>query len=203
LQVEQAGLIGTSMGGLMAMIMAAMQPARVSAMVLNDIGPKIEPKGLARIQGYVGPADDAANWSEAAERCATINGSAFPDYRDADWHAFARRTCAEGPDGRIRFAYDPAIALSTAGDEPATVPPDLWPLWDALSAVPVLVVRGGASDLLSSATVMAMQQRHAGPFASVEVPGRGHAPMLDEPAALTAIDTFLQEHVDDGRISRQ
>lgn len=203
LGVARAGLVGTSMGGLVAMIMAALQPARVRAMVLNDVGPQIEAEGLARIQSYVGPSGDAEDWEEAARRCAAINGSAFPEYSDADWQAFARRTCIQGDDGRIRFAYDPAIAASIAGQEPTTVPPDLWPLWDALSAHPVMVVRGGASDLLSGATVGQMQRRHAGPFNAVEVPGRGHAPMLDEEVAITAIDAFLQEYVDDGpRIAR-
>lgn len=203
LGVDQAGLIGTSMGGLMAMIMGALQPSRVRAMVLNDIGPKIEATGLTRIQGYVGPSGDAADWKEAATRCAAINGSALPDYQEADWLAFARRTCVEEADGRIRFAYDPAIAASTAGDEPATVPPDLWPLWHALSAVPVLVLRGDASDLLSADTVSEMERRHVGPFRAVEVPGRGHAPMLDEEVATAAIDTFLQEFVDDGCNNRR
>jgi pimeloyl-ACP methyl ester carboxylesterase len=202
LRLERVGLIGTSMGGLMAMIMAALQPARVSAMVLNDIGPKIEAEGMMRIQGYVGPSGDAADWNEAATRCAAINASAFPDYQEADWQAFARRTCTQGADGRIRFAYDPAIAASTAGTDPPTVPPDLWSLWDALSGVPTLVLRGASSDLLSADTVAEMRQRYAGPFAAVEVPGRGHAPILDEPAAIVAIDTFLQEYVDDGRKPR-
>jgi pimeloyl-ACP methyl ester carboxylesterase len=202
LGVERAGLIGTSMGGLMAMIMAALQPARVSAMVLNDIGPQIEAQGLARIQGYVGPSTDVADWSEAATRCAAINASAFPDYQDADWQAFARRICVQDSGGRIRFAYDPAIAASTAGTNPTTIPPDLWPLWDALGAVPTLVLRGASSDLLSADTVATMRQRHAGPFAAVEVPGRGHAPILDEPAAIVAINTVLQEYVDDGRKPR-
>ncbi|RZK00426.1 MAG: alpha/beta hydrolase [Novosphingobium sp.] len=195
LGIASAGLIGTSMGGLMAMIMAATQPARVPAMVLNDVGPRIEAAGLARIQGYVGPTGDAAGWAEAAARCAAINGAAFPDFAEADWLAFARRTCAEMPEGRLRLAYDPAIAASVKGDNPATVPPDLWPLWDMLAALPVLVIRGALSDLLSAETVAEMGDRHAGPFAAVSVPKRGHAPMLDEPAALAAITRFLEEHL--------
>lgn len=195
LAIERAGLIGTSMGGLMAMIMAATQPARASALVLNDVGPRIEAAGLARIQGYVGPSGDAADWDEAAARCAAINAQVFPDYGPADWRAFARRTWRETAEGAIRLAYDPAIAASVDGDEPATVPPDLWPLWDMLSAVPVLVLRGALSDLLSAETVAEMGRRHAGAFAAVEVPGRGHAPMLDEAAATAAIDTFLAEHL--------
>jgi len=195
LGIASAGLIGTSMGGLMAMIMAATQPARVPAMVLNDVGPRIEAAGLARIQGYVGPSGDAADWAEAAARCAAINGAAFPDFAEADWLAFARRTCAATPEGRLRLAYDPAIAASVKGDSPATVPPDLWPLWDMLAALPVLVIRGALSDLLSAETVAEMGDRHAGPFAAVSVPKRGHAPMLDEPAALAAITRFLEEHL--------
>ncbi|MFA7596399.1 MAG: alpha/beta hydrolase, partial [Novosphingobium sp.] len=194
LGIARAGLIGTSMGGLVAMTMAALQPARVSALVLNDIGPRIEAVGLARIQGYVGPSGDATDWDEAATRCAAINGPAFPDYGASDWLAFARRTCYETPEGSVRSAYDPAIAASVGGNDPATVPPDLWPLWDMLSAIPVLVMRGAASDLLSAATVAQMRDRHSGAFAALEVAGRGHAPMLDEDVAVAAIDAFLREH---------
>lgn len=195
LGIEQAGLIGTSMGGLIAMIMAALQPVRIGAMVLNDVGPQIEAAGLARIQSYVGPSGDAADWTEAAARCAAINASAFPDYGAAEWLAFARRTWRETAEGRLCLAYDPAIAASIAGDEPATVPSDLWPLWDMLSAMPTLVLRGASSDLLSAETVAEMRRRHAGAFAAAEVPGRGHAPMLDESAATAAIDAFLREHL--------
>lgn len=195
LSIERVGLIGTSMGGLMAMIMAAMQPARISAIVLNDVGPQIEAAGLARIQGYVGPSEPVTDWDDAAARCAAINGQAFPEFTAQDWQVFARRTCRETADGAIRFAYDPAIAASVAGDQPATVPPDLWPLWDMLTALPALAVRGALSDLLSPATLVEMERRHAGPFTAVEVPGRGHAPMLDEPTALAAIDGFLKRHV--------
>lgn len=195
LGVEKAGLIGTSMGGLMAMMMAAMQPDRFGAIILNDVGPRLEPEGLARIQGYVGPGTPFAGWEQAAARCAAINAESFPDFTDRDWLAFARRTCREGADGTIRFAYDPAIARSIGGDQPDTIPPDLWPLWDMLSARPVLVVRGALSDLLSAATVDEMARRHAGPFVEVTVPSRGHAPLLDEPAAIGAILPFLRDHV--------
>lgn len=163
-------------------------------MVLNDIGPVLDPAGLARIQGYVGPGTTMASWVEAAARCRAINAEAFPDFGSADWEAFARRTCAEQPDGTIAFAYDPAIARSVGGDQPDTVPPDLWPLWDLLAQTPVLVVRGALSDLLAAETVETMRQRHPGPFAAVEVPRVGHAPLLNEPAALTAITDFLASH---------
>ncbi|MXP27095.1 alpha/beta fold hydrolase [Altererythrobacter indicus] len=195
LGIAQFGVIGTSMGGLMAMVMAAMQPERVSAMVLNDIGPVLEAEGIARIQGYVSPGKEMANWDEAAQRIAISNAPAFPHYGPGDWLAFAQRTCIQNPNGTISFAYDPAIAESMNGENPSTVPPDLWPLWDGLQSIPTLVIRGGISDLLSAQTVAEMGRRHSGPFDAVEIPHVGHAPILNEPAALDAILPFLAEQV--------
>jgi pimeloyl-ACP methyl ester carboxylesterase len=196
LAIDRAGLIGTSMGGLMAMIMAATAPALFPAIVLNDIGTQLDPAGLARIQAYVGTGDGFADWAAAAAGCARLNADAFPDFGPADWLAFARRTCVEDADGRVRTAYDPAIAASIRGDQPETVPPDLWPLWDMLADKPVLVLRGALSDLLAADTVRQMAARHSGPFTAVDVPLRGHAPLLDEPAALTAIEAFLRDEMD-------
>ncbi len=188
LAIPRAGLIGTSMGGLIAFIMAAVRPDLVSAIVLNDVGPFVEPAGLSRIGSYVGLGTPIADWDDAANRCAAINAEAFPDFTRGDWRKFARRTCRQLDDGTIAFAYDPAIA---SGLQTTAAAPDIWPLWDALAPVPVLLLRGEHSDVLSSATANTMAQRHSGVFAYVEVPGRGHAPLLDEPAALVAIDTFL------------
>lgn len=195
LGIARPGLIGTSMGGLMALIMNALRPGMAQAAVFNDIGPVLEPAGLARIQGYVGPAGAMADWTEAAARTRAINAPAFPDYGGAQWDAFARRVARGNADGTVSFAYDPAISQGVVGDDPDAVPPDLWPLWERLDGVPVLVVRGALSDLLSGATVAEMARRHAGAYASVEVPRVGHAPMLDEPAALAALEAFLKEHV--------
>ena len=166
----------------------------MSAIVLNDIGPELDPAGIARIQGYVGLSAAMTSWDDAAARCAAINTGAFPDFNPPDWLAFARRTCREQGDGSIAFAYDPAISQSIAGDAPQTVPPDLWPVWDALADKPVMVVRGALSDLLSARTANTMAERHRGPFELVEVPRVGHAPILDEPIALAAIETFLARH---------
>jgi pimeloyl-ACP methyl ester carboxylesterase len=193
LALAQVMMIGTSMGGLIAMVMNALRPQAVRAVVLNDIGPVLDPAGLARIQGYVGPSAPAKSWAEAAERSRAINAAAFPDFGPADWMAFARRACVEEPDGTIAFAYDPAIALSAGGADPATVPPDLWPLWELLAGKPVLVIRGALSDLLAADTVAEMRRRHPGPFTAIEVPRVGHAPVLDEPAALAAIRRFLAD----------
>lgn len=195
LGIARTVAVGTSMGGLIAMVMNALQPGRLAGVVFNDVGPVVNPAGLARIQGYVGPREPCQSWQEAAERCAAINGEALPGLSDADWLAFARRTCIEADDGTIAFNYDPAIAGGFSGEGPPVVPPDLWPLWEALAGKPVLVIRGAVSDLLSPETVAEMERRHArfpgGRFSAVDVPGRGHAPLLDEPAALAAIEAFL------------
>ena len=193
LDVEQPALIGTSMGGLMALVMNAMRPGAFPAIVFNDIGPVLSPEGLARIGSYVGGGNSYFDWDEAARACAKINVQAFPDFGANDWQAWARRTCRTLPDGRIQFAYDPAIAegFANVGEEPQQ---DLWPLWQMLGATPVLAIRGALSDLLSPDTVLGMKDRHQGPFAHVDVPNRGHAPLLDEPVALRAITDFLEEH---------
>ena len=191
LGIEQVICIGTSMGGLMAMVMGATAPERIGGIVLNDVGPEVSQAGLDRIRSYVGGGQSMANWQEAAQRCADINGSALEGFGDGDWMAFAKRTCSELPDGRIAFAYDPAISKSMEDQEPATVPPDLWALWDALSDIPVLAIRGEHSDILESHTVAEMRRRHPQDFSAIEVSDRGHAPILDEPEAARSISGFL------------
>ena len=108
--VERFVVIGTSLGGLMTMIMAVLRPGLLQAAVLNDIGPIVESAGLERIKAYVGCSEPPRDWNEAAATARAINGLAFPDYTDADWLRFARRTFREGADGRPVPAYDAAIA---------------------------------------------------------------------------------------------
>ena len=193
LEIKSPALIGTSMGGLMAMVMNAMAPGIFPAMIFNDVGPQLAAEGLARIGSYVGGGEAFPDWSAAARACAAINGDAFPDFGDSDWQDWARRTCRELPDGQVEFAYDKAIANGFAeiGDTPQ---PDLWPLWQMLGKTPALVIRGAMSDLLSPATLARMEAEHQGPFAKAIVANRGHAPLLDEPEAVSAIRSFLAEH---------
>lgn len=191
LQISKVTLIGTSMGGLMAMMIAAMAPERVTGMILNDIGPKVDQAGLDRIQSYVGEVAPFANWDDAANHCKKINNDALPDFDNDNWLKFAHRTCIQMPDGRIKFAYDPAISEGLSGDDPSAVPTDLWPMWDLLTTIPALVIRGAHSDILSEETVKEMGSRHSADFTAVDIPQRGHAPMLDEPDALQAIEAFL------------
>jgi pimeloyl-ACP methyl ester carboxylesterase len=190
LSIDRAAIIGTSMGGLMAMIMGVMAKDRMTGAVINDVGPDIEAAGLARIASYTGKTKAVTNWIEAAQTAEFINEVAFPDYGAEDWMAFARRLFRE-QDGVPVPAYDPGIAagLKPQSDAPVA-PPDLWPMWDGLQGLPILAIRGSLSDLLSQATLDKMAERHAG-LVAVTIPNRGHAPMLDEPEAVTAIDAFL------------
>ena len=191
LGMPKTAIIGTSMGGLMAMILGVMARDRLSAVVINDVGPDIEAAGLARIASYTGKTKPTATWADAAETARFINEVAFPDYGPDDWMIFAKHLFREDASGTPVPAYDPAIAggLKPQSDTPVA-PPDLWPMWDALQGLPVLAIRGALSDLLSPPTLDKMGERHPGMIA-VTVPNRGHAPMLDEPEAVAAIDAFL------------
>ncbi len=192
LDIDQVIVVGTSMGGLMGMIMGAMQPHRIRALVLNDIGPEVDPAGLARIKSYAGKLPAVANWAEAVAQVREINADVFPDFSDAQWLEFARGLYREGDDGVPVLAYDPAIAKPIDEQEEAAVPPDLWPMFESL-AMPVLVIRGATSDILAASCAAAMVQRGAA-CEWLDIPGRGHAPMLDEPTARAALDRFLARH---------
>lgn len=191
LSIESIVLIGTSMGGLMAMMMAAMQPDRIDGIILNDIGPVVETDGIARIQGYVGSSRSARDWHEAAELSRANNEIAFPDWEDDQWLTFARKLYVE-KGGEIIPAYDPAISEPMKTDSTAAVPADVWPLFEAMEGKPLLVFRGELSDILSAETVAEMAARHS-EMQSVVISGRGHAPTLDEPEAAAAIHSFLAQ----------
>lgn len=188
LGVERAAIIGTSMGGLMAMVLAAMQPARVARIVLNDVGPEVDPAGLARIRGYAGKSTPVNTWAEAAAQLRTVFAAAWPGIEPARWEMLAHRSYRANPSGIIEADADPRI-----GDvvrESSSAAPDLWPLWSILARVPMLVLRGALSDVLSAAT-LARMQREKPDLQALTVANRGHAPLLDEPDSLAAIDNFL------------
>lgn len=191
LKLPQVTAIGTSMGGLMSMMIAAIKPGIFNGAVINDIGPDIDPAGLKRIKGYVGNSGPFVNWIAARDAIKSQGPDVFPDYTDLDWQDFARRTCRERPDGQIEFAYDPAISQPFTSDETAAAPPNLWPVFDALNNIPLLVIRGKTSDILAQETAAKMIARH--PNAQLkEIPRIGHAPMLDEPESLSVIHAFLE-----------
>lgn len=187
--IERFVAIGTSLGGLMTMLLAALAPQRIAGAVLNDIGPVVDPSGIDRIREYVGQARSFPTWMHAARALQDVHGSSHPGFTIEDWLAMAKRCMVVQQNGRIGFDYDMAIA-EPFRDADGAVPPDLWPAFEALAGVPVLIVRGGASDLLTAETLAEMLRRH--PDAdSVVIPDVGHAPTLDEPEAVTAIDRLL------------
>ena len=194
--MEQAGVgravfLGTSMGGLITMALTAVKPRVVAAAVLNDIGPEVAAEGLARIAAYTGRKVEITTWADAAAYARDINAVAFPQYDAADWDTFARRIFREDADGRPALNYDPDISVPIKAAGAAALVPDLWPAFTALTdGRPTLLVRGGNSDLLS-AEIAGRMRATAPDMAYVEVPGIGHAPMLDEPEARAGILTFL------------
>lgn len=189
--LKRLALVGTSMGGLMAMIMTKAMPELICGTVLNDVGPVVEPAGLVRIAAYSSVPKTYDSWRIAAADMSNVHGTVFPGYQDDDWLAFAHRTCVEDEAGRVTPVYDPAITQSL-GDSKASWKTNfiMWRLFKAMSKKPLLIVRGETSDILSSRTALRMARRH-GDAKTVTVPGVGHAPMLNEPAAVEAVKTFL------------
>ena len=188
LEIDRAVFIGTSLGGLVTMAIAAIAPQRIAASILNDVGPELTAGGLERIRSFVGKDVRFATWDEAAEAIAANNRRLPQGYSHDDWVEMAHRVCREDK-SEIIFDYDMAIALpfETHGPVPKV---DLWPLFKALGQRPLLVVRGEQSDLLSADALEKMHEAAPG-MKSVTVPGVGHAPTLDEPEALEAIDALL------------
>jgi pimeloyl-ACP methyl ester carboxylesterase len=189
--IDRAVFLGTSMGGLITMALAAIKPRLVAAAILNDIGPEVSPEGLARIAAYSGQPVETPTWADAAAYAKRINAVAFPDYGDADWEAFARRIFRDGTEGAPVLDYDPDIAVPIRAAGAKALVPNLWPWFRRLARKrPVLTVRGGTSDLLGP-DIAARMQKAAPKMTLVEVAGIGHAPMLDEPEAKAAIFEFL------------
>ena len=187
-QSPRVVIIGTSLGGLLAMMFAVREPARVAGIVLNDIGPEIDPVGRMRIATYVGRSPAVRNWDEAVRQARLTYGTALPELSDADWLALARRSYVE-VDGVPQLDMDPMIGEAVR-NPPANSPRDLWPVFAALGSLPMLVLRGELSDVLSAATLARMELEHPG-LRGVTVARRGHPPLLDEPAALAALDAFI------------
>lgn len=187
--IERFAVVGTSMGGLMTMLMAAAKPGRMSAVVMNDIGPEVQTAGLARISGYVGQGRSYPTWVHAARGLAEAHGAAFPKFDLDQWLEMAKRTMVVSQNGRIVFDYDMAIAEPFAKPGNAA-PPNLWLAFEALRNVPMLLVRGGLSDLLSADTVKQMGRRNP-KMTTITVPDVGHAPTLDEPEVRDAILALL------------
>lgn len=191
---EEAGIerfvaVGTSLGGLMTLVMASTMRERLAGVILNDIGPVLEPAGFERIRGYVGQGRSFPTWMHAARGLEETQGIAFPDYSVPQWLAMAKRLMTLSSKGRIVFDYDMRLAEPFLALKLEEVP-DLWPGIDALAGLPALFLRGELSDILGAGTLAQMQARVPGSEA-VTVPRIGHAPTFEEPEAVQAVDRLL------------
>lgn len=187
LGLERAAVIGTSRGGLLAMVLGATQPDRLCGICLNDVGPVVERAGLERIGKYIGIAPSVATLAEVTDRLPAANPG-FANVPDMRWAEETVRHYVQH-DGNVGLTYDPALreGFDAAMAQPA---PDLWPLFDACPALPYAVLRGANSDLLSPATAQEMLRRRPG-LILTEIPDRGHVPFLDEAPALATINRWL------------
>jgi pimeloyl-ACP methyl ester carboxylesterase len=188
LGASNVSIIGTSMGGLMAMTLGATRPESVSRIVLNDVGPELDPAGLERIRRYAGRSPTVATWAEAIAQLRQIFGTAWPHLPEARWEVIARRSYRMNAAGMLEPDADPMIGEVLRNSPGAAR--DLWPLWEALGQIPVLALRGELSDLLSAQTLTRMQ-REKPDLETATIPERGHTPLLDEPECLSRIDQFL------------
>jgi pimeloyl-ACP methyl ester carboxylesterase len=190
LGIGRFAIIGTSRGGIAAMVMAARALPRMAGVLFNDIGPRIDKAGLLRIRTYLGTDPQFSSWHEAVAALKSSNPG-FDTLSEADWLAFARRVYRE-VNGVPRADYDPGLAQNfpSVADIEAGKMPELWALLDMMADVPSLVLRGEHSDLLSDEVVAGMHQHHRR-LQSVTVTARGHVPFLDEPESVSAIARWL------------
>jgi pimeloyl-ACP methyl ester carboxylesterase len=189
LAVDRAVVIGTSRGGLIAMLMGVARPAGLAGVVLNDVGPALEARGLARLKTYVGRMPDPNDWEDAARILERLHGRQFPALTTAEWQDFARMTWRD-VDGMPAADYDPALVRTFDGIEFDQPMPTLWPEFGALGGLPMMAIRGENSDILSTGTLARMAEEHPG-LMTVDVRGEGHAPLLIRPAILDRIAGFI------------
>jgi pimeloyl-ACP methyl ester carboxylesterase len=186
--VDRCIYFGTSLGGILSILSAVVRPQSVAAVILNDIGPEVDPAGLARIAAYAGRQPTARSWDEAVAIVRSTYEVALPGLTDEQWADYTRRSYTD-VDGVPRLDVDLNIGEAVR-QAPAAAAPNMWAMFAALKSVPVLALRGATSDILSRATFDRMQAEKPD-LVRVEVPNRGHVPLLDEPEAVAAIDAFL------------
>jgi len=189
LDIEQVIVVGTSLGALCAMAMSAQHPERIAGVVMNDIGPEINPAGIKRVQEYAGRVPPVRSWEEAADQARQLYGEWLPGLTDADWQKMAWRGYRENAEGIPELDIDRNIGEAVRRIGPQKGDP--WALFDSLKDTPVLLLWGVMSDILTKDIVDKMKARKPD-LEVAAIPNRGHAPLLDEPESLAAIDNFLQ-----------
>jgi pimeloyl-ACP methyl ester carboxylesterase len=189
LGIQRAVFVATSRGGILTMLLASLRPTIIAGVVLNDIGPVIEPAGLLRIKGYIGKLPKVDSFEQAAEEMRALFAAQFPTLTAQDWLLEARRSF-KLVDGRLHSNYDPALARALEAVPHDGILPPMWNQFDALGNVPLLVLRGGNSDVLSPATVEAMRQRRPD-LQFHEVPDQGHPPALADAETIGRIAAFV------------
>lgn len=192
LGLEKVTLLGTSRGGLIAMVLAYAHKPRLKGVILNDIGPVVDAGGLERIMDYVGKEPNFATYAEAATGLAAVYGKDFPGVIYNRWLVQAEFMWAEQGKDTLALRYDPQLRDALVGQAGAGDAPDLWALFATLEGLPLASIRGANSDLLTAETQVEMARRHPGMIAAT-VPDRGHVPFLDEPEALKAIADLLEQ----------
>ncbi|MBF9031920.1 alpha/beta fold hydrolase [Rhodobacterales bacterium HKCCE3408] len=189
LGLDRVAILGTSRGGLVAMALAATARDRLCGVFLNDVGPVVSPKGLDNIMAYIGKPPPYKSFAEAAAAMPKVYPH-FTGVPKATWAAFVRRLWREGPDG-LELRYDPRLRDAVAAAFDTTQPaPNLWPLFDAMTGMPLALLRGATSDILSAKTAAEMRARRPD-LMYAELPDRGHVPFLDEPASVALIAAWI------------
>jgi pimeloyl-ACP methyl ester carboxylesterase len=188
LELAPAIFVGTSYGGLLAMMLAVLRPTAIAGVILNDIGPVVEPHGLVRLKGYIGKLPIPRNFEEGGEILRWLFEAQFPKLARQDWIAFAQRTWREHG-GRLLPDYDPKLAQTLQGAD-MQHPPTLWAHFDALARVSLMVIRGAKSDMLASSTLDAMLSRRR-ELQIALVPDQGHPPLLTDPKLIRRIVAFV------------
>ena len=190
LRLDEVVVIGTSLGGWMAMLLNHQKPGRIAGAVMNDIGPEADPNGIARVVATAGLLDIVGSLAQAIEQAKSVYSIAFPDWSEQQWQVYTETTYRQLDDGRFDLNFDRNIGHA-AREGVSGLDTEPWTMFGDLANVPTLLIHGVLSDILTGPIIDKMRQ-HKPDLQIVPVRDRGHAPLLDEQEAVDAIETFLE-----------